>query len=557
MSSTVQTPRDRVISRALPPRNRVFPANSLGVLADACVIGLLGLSMWLIVSAAEQPPILHLNFAIVGVRALAIGRAAFRYAQRLASHDAVLAQLAPLRADTFASLIPRVPGALPTNRRGELLAAYVDDVDQLQDEELRVRGPIVTSAIVVLLSLVVVALISPVAAVVLTVCLVLAGLLAVWLANRTTGAYDRELSEARVALTEALLERNTRPATLAAFDALGQAREAIAQAEQRLSNVQLRRAASAGRTGAILAIGSGVATVAILLLVGPAGQLTAPLMAAVTVLPAAVFEIFAQVPVALVAARSVRASADRIALITEGELPAEIPVEIPAEGADSGQGSALGAGADTTVVLTDLSVRHPGAAAPAVTGVSFTLKPGETLIVTGESGVGKSTLALALVRFLEYGGSFTLGGVEASSLPIDTVRSTIGLCEQRPHLFDSDLRQNLLFAHDSATDDELWAVLERVGLADWARQRDGIDTWLGERGSLISGGQAQRIALARVLLADFPVVVLDEPTAGVDGPLAHKLLQDLLGAVPADRSVLLITHTDVPSSLRGAQLRLG
>lgn len=560
-----KTPVDRVIARAMPRAGLTRVGNAWGVLADACVVGLLGLSMWLIVSAAEQPPILHLTFAIVGVRALAIGRAALRYVHRLSTHDSALAQLAPLRAETFQALVPRVPGALPTSRRGELLSAFVDDVDQLQDEPLRVRGPLVTSAIVVGLSIIAIALISPLAALVLLVSLLVSGLLAVWLAARSAGEHDRALAAARARLSDALLERFTRTETLAAFGALDQARATIGAAERELSRVQLGRAAAAGRTGAILACGAGVATLVTLALVAPGGVgalgwngsvLTAPLIAAVVVVPAAVFEIFAQVPAALVAARAVRASADRVAKLTEGEIPSEIPVEGSVE--DSGVAVAL-EGTElegTELVLSDVAVRHPGASAEAVSGISLTLRPGETLIVTGESGAGKSTLALALTGFLSYRGSYRVGGAEASSLPLATLRATVGLCEQQPHLFDTDLRQNLKFARDTVSDDELWAVLERVGLADWAHARGGLDAAIGERGALVSGGQAQRIALARVLLADFPVVVLDEPTAGVDGPLADKLLHDLLGALPSDRSVLLITHTEVPEGLGGGRLAL-
>lgn len=586
MSANATTPAARrVIARALPPRRAAFAGNVWGTLADACVVGLLGLSMWLIVSAAEQPPILHLTFAIVGVRALAIGRAALRYVHRLATHDAALAQLAPLRGATFDALVPRVPGALPTNRRGELLAAFVDDVDQLQDEPLRVRGPIITSSVVVVLTLIVVALIAPVAALVLAIALAGSGLLAVWLATRTAGAHDRMLAAARARLSDALLERFTRTETLAAFDALDQSRSTIEAAEAELARIQLGRAAEAGRTGAILAVGAGVATLATLVAVMPssvmpgsvmpsgAGSagLSAPLIAAVTVLPAAVFEIFAQVPAAIVAARTVRASAERVTQITEGAVPREVPVEAAVDPAleaaiepgapratdpEHAAAACASHSADTTIELHDLAVRHPGAAADAVAGVSFTLRPGETLVVTGESGAGKSTLALALTRFLAYEGSYRLGGVEAAHLPIATVRQTVGLCEQQPHLFDTDLRQNLKFARDTASDEDLWRVLARVGLDEWAAARGGLDAWIGERGALVSGGQAQRIAFARVLLADFPVVVLDEPTAGVDAPLADRLLRDLLGALPRDRSVLLITHTEVPAELPGSRLAL-
>lgn len=554
----------RVRERAVPPRRRSAPGIVLGVLADASAVGLLGLSMWLIVRAGEQPPILHLTFAIVGVRAFAIGRAAFRYAERLASHDAALEQLAKLRAATFDALIPRVPGAIESHRRGEVLAAFVDDVDQLQDEPLRVRQPLIVSGVVVALSLAVVALIAPLAAVVLTLLLLSAGTGAVVISRWIGAASDRELSAARATLTDALLERCEAAAELTAYGALPLQRERIGAAETRLAGIQLRRARAAGVTGALLALAAGTASVLTLLALQPAlgDGLAAPLFAAAVVIPAAVFEVFAQVPAALGARRTVAASARRVAELSETPLPAELPVDpadpLPLPEPPAAPAGAAGA-AETIPLITvhDLVVQHPGASRPALSGVDFALHAGETLVVTGPSGAGKSTLALALVRMLDYRGSYRVRGVEARRLTAADVRSVVGLCEQMPHLFDADLRQNLLFARDTASDEELMGVLRRVGLAEWAMQRGGLDAAVGERGALVSGGQAQRIALARALLADFPVVILDEPTAGVDRELADRLLLDLLGAVPDHRAVMLITHTEVPAGIPAASLRLG
>lgn len=538
--------RTHVLRRAQPPVKRALPGILLGVLADGSVVGLLALSMWLIVKAGEEPPILHLTFAIVGVRAFAIGRAAFRYAERIASHDAALFQLASLRAQTFAALVPRIPGAIEGARRGEVLATFVDDVDQLQDQPLRVRQPLIVSTVVVVLSVVLVGLASPLAGVVLAVVLAIAAWVAAWLSRRIGASSDRELANARAALTDALLDRFAAAEVLAAFDALPMQRARIAAAEARLSEIQLTRTRAAGSTGAIVALGAGIATIASLLVAVPAvndGTLTAPLFAAVVVVPAAVFEVFAQVFAALTARRAVEASADRVVALTETALPAEIP-EDPAM--PKSAPVELG---DPIIAVHDLSVAHPGGPA-TIDGLDFVLRPGELLVVTGDSGSGKSTLALALVRFLDYGGSYRIGGVEARELAGATVRSLVGLCEQRPHLFDADLRQNLKFARDTASDDDLMSVLDQVGLAEWAHTRGGLDAQVGERGALVSGGQAQRISLARAILADFPVVILDEPTAGVDRQVADQLLSDLLGAIPQDRAVILITHTELPASVR-------
>jgi ATP-binding cassette subfamily C protein CydC len=198
-----------------------------------------------------------------------------------------------------------------------------------------------------------------------------------------------------------------------------------------------------------------------------------------------------------------------------------------------------------------------GETLPALVGVDLELAPGERVLVRGGSGAGKTTLAHVLVRFLDYEGSYRLDGVEASALDPRAVRRLVGLVEQRPWLFDEDLRQNLIFARDTATDEELLEVLERVGLRDWVEERGGLDARVGERGALVSGGQAQRIALARAMLADFPVLVLDEPTANVDADRADALLADLADAASrAGRTVVLISHAPVDESLVDRVVRL-
>jgi ATP-binding cassette subfamily C protein CydCD len=175
--------------------------------------------------------------------------------------------------------------------------------------------------------------------------------------------------------------------------------------------------------------------------------------------------------------------------------------------------------------------------------VDLTLEPGRRVAVVGPSGAGKTTLAQVLLRFLEpEGGVCSLGGVDLCDLDGDEVRRAIGLCAQDAHLFDSSVRENLLIARRDATEAELRAVLRRVGLLDWADALpDGLDTLVGEHGARLSGGQHRRLVLARALLANFPLLVLDEPTEHLDLPTADALTADLLAATEG-RTTLLITH---------------
>ncbi|WP_460365439.1 ATP-binding cassette domain-containing protein, partial [Actinocorallia lasiicapitis] len=163
------------------------------------------------------------------------------------------------------------------------------------------------------------------------------------------------------------------------------------------------------------------------------------------------------------------------------------------------------------------------------------LPPGRKVALFGASGSGKTSLAAALVRFADYGGSATLGGTELRDLDDDAVRRVIGLCAQDAHLFDTTIAENVRLAKPDASDEQIAEVLHRAGLDL------GQDRRVGEHGATVSGGERQRIALARALLAGFPVLILDEPDAHLDEDTADRLLADLLQAA-GDRTVLLITH---------------
>ncbi|MDR8020031.1 thiol reductant ABC exporter subunit CydC [Nesterenkonia aerolata] len=566
---------------ARPGARRMLPGILFGILSGLSAVLLLGVSAYLITRAAEQPPILYLGLLVVGVRAFALARAFFRYMERLSSHDAAFRTLATLRVGLIERLMPVAPVGLAEVRRGDLLARLVRDVDELLDLPTRVIQPLVSSGVVVMVTLGALAWFSPMAAVVLAV--VLAGALVVGTAVNTaiSGRAERRTAALRGELADEVADLVTDLDVLIAYSAVEPQLRRVEQADARLRAAALRTVSGAGVVAGLLTSAAGAATVLMLTVgipqvspsvpLGPEfvltpGAVDGPVLAVLALVPLAVFEVFAAAPAAWSVRRRVLASARRIADLAPQSVPPEIPVddgddEIPDPDGPRDAALRRHPAAPAVLQLEAMTVRRPGASAPVCAPVNLTLHLGQVVLVSGASGSGKTSLAEGLVRFLEYAGSYRIDGVEARELSIAALRRRVCLIEQRAHLFDATLRANLSFAHpegpEAATDGQLMAVLEAVGLGEWARSRDGLETRVGLGGALVSGGQAQRIAVARGLLSGADVLVLDEPTAHVEPELAARLMRELLGATAGEgRSVVVMSHLPVPEHLVDAHVDL-
>jgi len=566
---SADSPTVAVLRLAQPPLGRFIPGVFFGVISALSSVGLLATSAWLITRAAEHPPILFLGAAIVGVRAFALLRASARYVERLSSHDAAFRQLSALRVGIYRRLVPLAPDGLRGTARGagrgDLLARLVNDVDELQNMPLRVVQPLLVTVVTAVLSVVGVSIVLPSAGVALAVALLLAFSAATLVQSAIAGRAERSIAPLRGALADQLLDYVSNIDVLVAFDALPGRIALVEAADHRLRVATLARAGGAGVTSAILAALATLASAAALLVGVPAlgHGLGGPALTVIALIPLAVFEVVASAPLALGVLRQVRTSARRVADATPTNMSRAIPTEEAAR--RSGPAPQTRPRAESVPVpvlqLTDVGACWPGESGTAFSGLNLSLRRGDRVVVEGASGSGKTTLAHVLVRFLDYTGSYRIGGVESRLLSGDSARDIVGLCEQSPYLFDEDIRQNLLFAHDSATDEQLVAVLARVGLADWMRERGGLSARVGDGGALVSGGQAQRLALARALLANFPVIVFDEPTANVDPELATQLMRDILTVAGGDtgddqRTVIVISHTPVPADLVSHRVRL-
>lgn len=525
----------RVRASAGAQRGRLTLALLLGSLAVGSAVGLMAVSGWLISRASEQPPVMYLMMAVTATRAFGIGRAVFRYAERLVSHDAVLKLLADLRVSVYRGLERIAPAGLRTTRRGDLLSRLVADVDALQDYWLRWLLPAGTALVVGTAAAGFTGWLLPEAGVILAVGLLVAGVGVPLVSGACARRTERQLAPARAALATRVADLLGSTAELTVAGALPARQARLRTADRLLTRIASRAAAATALGGGLSALVCGLTVVAAAAVAVPAvhdGRLSGVALAVVVLTPLAAFEAVTGLPLAVQYRRRVARSAERVFEVLDAPVPVREP-ESPAEEPAS----------PFPLEVRGLSARYPGAARDALSSLDLTLTPGRRIAVVGPSGSGKTTLAQVLLRFLDASsGTYRLGGVEAAALESDAVRRSVGLCAQDAHVFDSTIRENLRLARPGATDPELRDALSPARLLEWvAALPQGLDTPVGEHGARLSGGQRQRLALARALLADFPVLVLDEPAEHLDLPTADALTADLLDATRG-RATVLITH---------------
>ncbi|SEE91698.1 thiol reductant ABC exporter subunit CydD [Streptomyces sp. Ag109_O5-10] len=516
-------------------RGRLLLALLLGALALGSAVGLMATSGWLISRASQQPPVLYLMVAVTATRAFGIGRAVFRYGERLVSHDAVLRMLADTRVAVYRRLERLAPAGLRTTRRGDLLSRLVADVDTLQDYWLRWLLPVGAAVAVSAGAVGFTAWLLPEAGAALAVGLLAAGAGVPVVTSAVARRAEHRLAPARGLLATRVTDLLTGTAELTVAGALPARTDEARRADGTLTRIASRGATATALGDGLTALLTGLTVAAAALLGARAvadGRLSGVAMAVVVLTPLAAFEAVLGLPAAVRHRQRVRRSAERIYEVLDAPEPVrepERPRQAPA--------------APFPVVLKGLTARYPGQSRDALRGVDLTLHEGRRVAVVGASGAGKSTLAQVLLRFLDPdAGSYTLAGVDAYGMDSDDVRRLVGLCAQDAHLFDSSVRENLLLARKDATEEDLREALGRARLLDWVDGLpDGLDTLVGEHGARLSGGQRQRLALARALLADFPVLVLDEPAEHLDLPTADALTADLLAATEG-RTTLLVTH---------------
>ena len=543
----IQTGAVRLLSALLAPVRGKFAAAALvGTLAAIFAVALSGLSGWLIIRAAAQPPILYLLTAIVGVRFFGIGRAVLRYCERLLLHDAVFAALTRLRGRLWESLSRR---ALPLRRLlqgGNVLGTVIDDVDTVRDLLPRVVLPPVTALAVAVPAVVTTTLLVPAALPAVlaatVVSLLLAPAVALW-GDRKSAVAEQLLRSGVLRRISAALDAR---AELHANGAASRVLDGLRAEDRNATKASQRSAWADGLGQALTTAACAAAALGAAWLAGPAvlaGQLAPETAAVVVLLLLALVEPYAAMTTAVRQFPALRTVMERVA--ESGALD---------DASGRGDGDGLQAVPERPdglpgVELAGLSAAWPGGAA-VFTGLDAVAGPGRWLAVTGPSGSGKSTLLSVLLGFLP---------VAAGRIG---VTGRAAWCPQEAHLFDSTIRGNLLLGKpgnetpedNQHADARLLEVLASVGLTGLLeRLPAGLDTRIGPGGAFLSGGERQRLAVARTLMTGAEVILLDEPTAHLDAESARAMLADLRHGL-RHRTVVLVTHN--PADIRPEDARL-
>lgn len=523
----------RLIAREQRPALARGAALSLVVLLMG--VALLGLSGWFITAAAAAGlagagAVFDVFRPSAMVRFLALGRTAARYGERLLTHDAVLRGLESLRLGLLRGVLRVPPDRMIRLRGAQALNRLTADVDALDGLVLRLVLPVAAGALALLISCAVLWWLVDlaVAAWVLLGWLVGAGAV-LWHMGRQAPAPSRRIEAATQAFRSRLIDLVQARDDLAIYGLLPRQRAQTLAAETR--RLQLRRVLDRAdrRAGAALMAVSALVSGGALwigLRLAEAGRIT-PAAAAIGFFAAlALFEAAAPLRRALSDLGRMTDAARRIApALADPVPPPPSPERAPAR-----------------LICTDCAVARPGGTAPILSGLNLAVGPGETLALTGPSGAGKSTLLLALAGLHPLaGGAITLGDRPLDQWSEVALRAGLALLPQRSELLTGSVAENLRLAGPEASDDDLWAVLEAVQLAPLLRPRGGLDLRIGPRGQGLSGGERRRLALARVLVRRPAVLLLDEPTEGLDDATARAVLAGVRRTLP-DAALVLASH---------------
>lgn len=511
----------------------------LAITSLAASIGLLSLSGWFLAASALVGSSLLFNFFYPssGVRGLAIGRTVSRYFERLVTHDGTFKVLAILRVAVFRKLIPLSPAGLSRYRNSELLNRLVADVDTLDTLYLNLISPFVSAVMVIVFMAIGLSFVSPLLA--LVICGSLTALLLIFpfVFYKLGQKLGKTAIVSRATYRSQFIEWVQLNAEFLLFGVQQQTKEKLQHTEQQWLHAQSRESQLAGWSNALLIAFNGILVTAVIYLSAtainvPTADEPAALIALVVFCVLASLEILSPIGIAFLHLGQVIAAAERLNEITEQQPLVAFNGTAQWQKIEKNQ---------PIVHFKQVSFRYPNRLEKTLNELSFEILAGQKVAILGKTGSGKSTIFQLLVRNYDAtSGQISLNFCNIADYPESTLRERIVTLSQRVHIFSSTLKDNLKMGNPQASDDELFSVLNQVGLSHLTEQ-EGLNLWLGEGGRPLSGGEQRRLGLARLLLSPAEMVLLDEPTEGLDRETEQQILQ-LIFQHCENRTLLMITH---------------
>ncbi|WGE92217.1 heme ABC transporter ATP-binding protein/permease CydC [Actinobacillus genomosp. 1] len=502
-------------------------------------IGLLSLSGWFLSASflAGSAIIFNFFYPSSGVRGLAIGRTISRYFERLVTHDATFRVLANLRVTVFRKLIPLSPSGLNRFRNSELLNRLVADVDTLDTLYLNLMSPFVSAIMLIAFMGIGLSFVSPLLA--LVICGSLTALLIIfpmlfYRLGRKSGAI---VVQARANYRSQFIEWIQMHAEFLLFGVVAQASDKLNQTEKEWLNAQSKESRLTGLSNALLIFSNGILLCVVIYLAStainvPSAEYPEALIALVVFCVMASAEILMPIGLAFLHLGQVITAAERLNEITEQQP--SVSFGSKSDWQNTEQNKPL-------VQFESVTFTYPNRVDPVLQDISFEIFAGQKVAILGKTGSGKSTIFQLLNRNYDpTSGQIQLNSCNITDYTEVSLRQHLVTLSQRVHIFNSSLRDNLLFGYAQATDTQLIKVLNQVGLA-YLLDEQGLDLWLGEGGRPLSGGEQRRLGLARLLLSQAEIVLLDEPTEGLDRETEQQILTLILTHCQ-NRTLLMITH---------------
>ena len=532
--------------RALLPFLRLFKFAKLPLFLGlvlmitglASSIGLLTTSGWFLAATAIAGlgTLFNFFYPSASVRGLAIGRTLFRYFEKLVTHDATFRILAKLRVQVFEKIIPLSPGVLNRYRNSDLLNRLVSDVDTLDSLYLRLIAPFITAIFVILAMCIGLSFVNAPLALGLGASLLLLVFVIPTVFYQLGKKFGDKLVHSRALYRTKFLEFIQAQAELLLFNAEDKLKDNMAKTEANWQANQQKEANLSGFSTALSLFLNGLIIAAMLWFSSQAefgnDEYRMAFIALFTFAALASFEILMPLGSAFLHIGQVIASAERVTDIIEQQ-----PLVTFNGKAEFDQN------ATTLIETKDLSFTYPERQNRALENLNLIIQKGQKVAILGKTGSGKSTLLQLLVRNYDANqGQLFLAGKPIADYAEDTLRSQFCFLTQRVHVFSDTLRQNLQFASAvNISDEKMIEVLNQVGLGKLLEQEQGLDIWLGDGGRPLSGGEQRRLGLARILLNDAPILLLDEPTEGLDRETERQILRLIL-AHAENKTLIMVTH---------------